>query len=119
MSEARADGSALRPSSALAELAIVLISFSALAVAVTWPLGAHPATLAYKPQNTDGQFSVWNVAWVAHALLTDPRHVFDANIFYPHRWTLTYSETNLVAGALGVPVYWATHRVYEIGRAHV
>ena len=108
----RADGSASPPVRALYELALVVVGFSALIVAVTWPLASHPATLAYKPQSSDGQFSVWNVAWVAHALLTDPRHVFDANIFYPHRGTLTYSETNLAAGALGVPAYWATHSAY-------
>src|SRR5262245_44760389 len=79
---------------------------------VTWPLVLHPATLAYRPENGDGQFSVWNVAWVAHALLTDPRHVFDANIFFPHRGTLSYSETNLAAGALGVPIYWLTRSAY-------
>ena len=56
----------------------------------------------------DGNFSIWNVAWVAHALLDDPAHLFDANIFYPNRHTLTYSELNLVAGALAVPVYAAT-----------
>jgi hypothetical protein len=44
--------------------------------------------------------------------LIDPRHVFDANIFYPHRGTLFYSETNLAAGALGVPVYWVTHNAF-------
>ena len=37
---------------------------------------------------------------------SDPLHVFDANIFYPHRWTLAYSEANLGAGALAAPVYW-------------
>lgn len=58
--------------------------------------------------NSDGQFSIWNVSWVAHALLTAPWHVYDANIFYPHRWTLAYSESNLGAGILAVPVYWAT-----------
>ena len=31
-------------------------------------------------------------------------HVYDANIFYPHRGTLAYSENNLGAGAMAVPV---------------
>jgi hypothetical protein len=62
--------------------------------------------------NGDGQFSIWNVAWVARTLVADPRHVFDANIFYPHTGTLAYSEANLAAGALAVPVYWATGNPY-------
>ena len=28
-------------------------------------------------------FSMWRLAWIAHALATDPRHLFDANIFHP------------------------------------
>ena len=56
----------------------------------------------------DGKFSVWNVAWVAHALLTDPANVFNANIFYPQPGTLTYSEANLVAGLMAAPVYAVT-----------
>ena len=30
-------------------------------------------------------FSTWRLAWIAHALRTDPRHLFDANIFWPER----------------------------------
>src|SRR5262249_19686953 len=56
----------------------------------------------------DGQFSLWNVSWVAHALTTDPRYLFDANIFYPHQNTLAYSESNILAGLLGVPVWLGT-----------
>lgn len=56
----------------------------------------------------DGRFSIWNVAWVAHALVDDPLHLFDANIFHPHRYTLTYSELNLVAGVFATPVYAMT-----------
>jgi len=48
------------------------------------------------------------VAWVARTLVADPRGLYDANIFYPHRGTLAYSEANLGAGALAVPFYWAS-----------
>ena len=39
-------------------------------------------------------------------------HVFDANIFYPHTGTLAYSENNLGAGVLAIPVYWPTRNPY-------
>jgi hypothetical protein len=95
------------------ELALVLAGFAALTIVLTCPLAFHPGTILYKfNTNFDGQFSVWNIAWVARALVIDPLHVFDANIFYPRRWTLAYSETNLGAGALAVPVYWATRNPY-------
>jgi hypothetical protein len=44
--------------------------------------------------------------------MTDPLHVLDANIFYPHRWTLIYSEANLLAGVLGIPALWLTSTAY-------
>lgn len=93
------------------ELALVALGFSALAVALTHPLAFHLGGMA-RLENADGQFAVWNVAWVARTLVVDPIHVFDANIFYPHRWTLAYSEANLGAGLLALPVYWATRNPY-------
>jgi len=76
-------------------------------VVMTWPMMRSPGTLA-RMDSYDGKFSVWNVAWVAHALVDDPANVFNANIFHPHTGTLAYSEANLVAGAMAVPVYAAT-----------
>ena len=48
----------------------------------------------------------WVLAWVAHQLPRAPAHLFDANIFYPERNTLAYSETLLVPGAAAAPLYW-------------
>lgn len=56
----------------------------------------------------DGRYSIWNVAWVAHALIEQPARVIDSNIFHPHAGTLAYSEMNLVAGLFGLPWYAAT-----------
>lgn len=78
-----------------------------LAVLLTWPLTPRLAT-ASRIDSGDGRHGVWNVAWVAHALTTDPASLFDANIFYPHRQTLAYSEANIVAGVVGAPVWLAT-----------
>lgn len=89
-----------------------------LTAALTYPLAFHPGHLA-RLDTTDGQFSIWNVAWVAHALTTDPRHLLDANMFYPHRGTLVYSEANLGAGVLAVPAYWLTQNPYLAHNASV
>jgi hypothetical protein len=86
---------------------LAALAGAALAAWLTYPTIVHPASMA-RMDSSDGQFSVWNVAWVAHALTTDPRRLFDANIFHPHRGTLAYSEANLVAGALAVPPYLVT-----------
>ena len=93
------------------EFALVLFAGAALAVAMTYPTGFELGRVG-RVDKGDGQLSIWNVAWVARTLVVDPRHVFDANIFYPHRGTLAYSENNLGAGALAIPVYWATRNPY-------
>ena len=95
------------------EFAAVVGAFAGLAALLTWPLAIRLGTHGYKLHTTgDAQYSVWNIAWVAHALLTDPLNTFNANIFYPHRGTLVYSEANLAAGVLGAPVYWLTGNAF-------
>ena len=84
------------------------VGAAALTVLMTWPLATGIGQLGRTQNSGDARFAVWNVAWVAHALTTDPARVFDANIFYPHRRTLAYSEANLGAGALAAPVWWLT-----------
>jgi len=84
-----------------------LIGLVALAVALTAPLSLHPSGLARL--DGDGRFSLWNIGWVAHALTTDPLNVWNANIFFPSRTTLAYSEANLLAGAFAAPIYAAAH----------
>ena len=87
-----------------------MIAVSAvLSIALTYPI-AFKLGRSGRVDNGDGQLSIWNVAWVARTLVVDPRHVFDANIFYPHRGTLAYSENNLGAGALAIPAYWLSGR---------
>lgn len=93
------------------EFGIVALASTLLTVALTYPLAFEMGKVG-RVDTVDGQFSIWNVAWVARTLIVDPRHVFDANIFYPHRGTLAFSENNLGAGMLALPVYWATRNPY-------
>ena len=88
---------------------IVLCTLSiAASVIMTWPLVTGLNRLGRTANSGDARVSVWNVAWVAHALLTDPGDLFDANIFHPHRNTLAFSEANLAAGVIGLPAWWLT-----------
>jgi hypothetical protein len=93
------------------ELGLVLLASAGLTAALTYPTAFKIGHVG-RVDNGDGKLSIWNVAWVARTLVADPIHVFDANIFYPHRGTLAYSENNLGAGALAVPAYWATRNPY-------
>ena len=76
-----------------------------LTIFVTWPqcwyLGTRVAA------HDDSYFSMWRLAWIAHALATDPRHLFDANIFHPARGALAFSDAMLVEGLVGAPFFWA------------
>ena len=60
----------------------------------------------------DGRWSIWVVSWVAHALTSDPRQLFNANIFYPHSNALAFSEGNIVEGVIGAPVWVLTNNPY-------
>ena len=98
----------LRPSRIAALLGVALI----LSIIMTWPLARGMSTLGRSPGGGDGLFSVWNVAWVARTIVVDPFNLFDANIFYPHRTTLAYSEANIGAGVIGLLPWWLTRDAY-------
>jgi hypothetical protein len=82
---------------------------SVLAVVMTWPLATDISQLGRTANSGDARYAVWNVAWVAHALLEYPTRLYDANIFHPHHHTLAYSEANIGAGVIALPV-WAVTR---------
>src|SRR3982074_1308908 len=54
----------------------------------------------------DPLLNAWALAWVAHQLPRAPARLFDANIFYPERRTLAYSETLLVPATIVAPLHW-------------
>ncbi|MBI5302865.1 MAG: hypothetical protein HY868_12075 [Chloroflexi bacterium] len=68
---------------------------------MTNPLVLHIANAVEDKQ--DALLNTWIVAWVGHALITDPLNLFNANIFYPYPNTLAYSETMLPQGLFALP----------------
>jgi hypothetical protein len=76
-----------------------------LTVFLTWPqalyLGSRVA------EHDDPFLSMWRLAWIAHALGGDVRHLFDGNIFHPHPRTLAFSDATLLEGLLAAPWLWA------------
>jgi hypothetical protein len=71
----------------------------------TWPLALAPGTHS-RNDNGDAQLNAWILAWVEHTLPRDPMHLFQANIFYPARDVLAFSEPLIVPAILGAPVAW-------------
>lgn len=100
---------ALLPIARPREFFIVSLAGLALAVVLTWPLASNLGGLGRTLDvDADGQFAIWNVAWVARTIVADPLRLFDANIFHPHKTTLAYSEANVLAGVVGAPAWWLT-----------
>ena len=88
------------PAIGVRELAFAALAGVALAVLTTWPLVLHmPSRIA--PDLGDPVRTAWQIAWVGHAMLDDPLHIFDANAFYPHPLSLAFSDSLLGYGPAG------------------
>ena len=90
---------------ALGTHGIAAAVFLLLAAVHTWPLATNPAVLS-RNDNGDAQLNEWIIAWVAHQLPRDPRHLFDANIFHPARDTLAFSEPLIAPALMAAPALW-------------
>src|SRR5262245_25398161 len=105
----------MRPRGAI-EAALVVLGATVLTIIATYPVAVHLDELG-RINTDDGRWSIWVVSWVAHSLTTRPLEVFHANIFYPQRYALAFSEANLGAGLIGAPIWaitknpYATHNV--------
>jgi hypothetical protein len=86
-------------------LAAMLVVFTVLTAVMTYPQVLHLPDQVH--DDGDPLLLTWTLAWVAHQLPRAPAHIFDANIFYPERRTLAYSEPVLVPGAIAAPLHWA------------
>jgi len=80
------------PTFARREIPLVVLAGVLLAVLTTWPLVLHlPSRI--EPDLGDPVRTVWQVAWVGHAMLHNPLHLFNANTFYPHPLSLAFSDS--------------------------
>ncbi len=99
-----------REGSRRARLARHLAAFAWLlvvAVFTTWPLAAHAGTSVLGNLGDPLEIA-WRLAWGAHAVVHQPLHLFDANMFHPEPLTLAYSENHLGVALPVAPVFWVT-----------
>ena len=89
----------------LSGLAGATLAMTALSVFVTWPQALFLSSQL--AAHHDAYFSIWRIAWIAHALATSPLTIFDANIFSPATTTLAYSDATMLEGLVGAPLLWA------------
>jgi len=75
----------------------VILTGVLLAILTSWPLILHlPSRIA--PDLGDPVRTAWQIAWVGHAMLHDPLHLFESNAFYPHPLSLAFSDSLLGYG---------------------
>lgn len=103
-------GEAPRPLAALREVGVLAL-FVGAAMIATWPLSRHLASWA--PGSGDSLETTWIFGWAAHAVRHHPAglldgSVFNANIFYPERLTLAYTESFLGLSMPVAPLIWLT-----------
>ena len=67
----------------------------------------------------DPLLNAWILAWDAHALVTDPLNLFNANIFHPYPNTLAYSEHLLGIAIPAAPLFWATGNAIFVHNAAI
>ncbi|HTA32180.1 MAG TPA: hypothetical protein VK721_02035 [Solirubrobacteraceae bacterium] len=79
------------------EIAIVVLAGVLLAILTSWPLVLHMSS-RIAPDLGDPVRTAWEIAWVGHAMLHSPLHLFDSNAFYPHPLSLAFSDSLLGYG---------------------
>jgi hypothetical protein len=93
-----------RSGSTLSYLAGAFLIYTVLTAIVTYPQFLHLTDTVH--DDGDPLLNAWALAWVAHQLPYAPAHLFDANIFYPERHTLAFSETMIVPALIVAPLRW-------------
>ena len=83
------------------------VLYAALTVVLAYPLSMRPSN-AVMSHGPDTDLFVWMLAWDTHAFTHYPLSIFDANIYYPQRHTLAYSENVIGSAILAAPVIWIT-----------
>lgn len=84
--------------------------YVALTLLFVYPLVIHidDHVLAVVP---DAFLYMWTLAWDTHAFIHQPFSIFDANIFYPERGTLAYSENLIGSAIFAAPVLWLSGNI--------
>jgi len=88
-------------------VALILLFFVGLAIAFTRPLlwEGGSATLA---EPYDPMLNAWTLKWDLRQLAHNPLNLFNANIYFPNRYTLAYSEQQIVTAVLSLPAMGLT-----------
>jgi hypothetical protein len=81
---------------------LILLFFVLMSIIMLWPLPLHMVDGLVSP--IDPLLNTWIFAWDTHQLFKNPFHLFDANIFFPLKNTLAFSEHMIVLSLIAMPV---------------
>lgn len=95
----------MRASPRARELAAAGLFYAFAAAVFTWPLVMR--LNSGLPDLWDAKLNAWILHWDFHQTFRDPLRLFDANIFYPARYALAFSENLYGAALFGFPLYAA------------
>lgn len=87
--------------------AAVMALFILLSIVFTRPLAFKASDSAVR-HISDPQFQAWELAWEVHELGENPFNLFNANIFFPNRYTLAYSDHQFTNALLIAPLLGLT-----------
>lgn len=90
------------------QMALAFVWFLVVTAYATWPL------VRFAPSRVAGDLkdpleNAWIFGWGAHAIVRQPLHLFDANIFHPEPYGLAYAENMLGLSLPVAPIFWLTH----------
>jgi hypothetical protein len=87
---------------------LVAALYLVLTVLLTFPLALHPGSTLVG-SDPDYDLFMWTLSWDTYAFINQPLAIFDANIYFPYRHTLAYSENLIGSAFFAAPVLWLTN----------
>ena len=100
------DSSARRPRKlvVLARELLVFLGFCLFTALLTWPYVTRLRDAVV--DKGDPYLMAWIMWWDYHATFTNPLHLFDANVFYPLKYSLAFSEHSYGLALPFFPLYF-------------
>ena len=107
-------------------VAATLLATVLFALATPWALRPwflapdefpHDVSAASSMIDADLYLNVWILAWLAHATVHAPRHLFDGNVYYPAPDVIVGSENMFAHLPVTVPVLAATGNALTVLKA--
>jgi hypothetical protein len=83
---------------------LVLLVFCLFTSILTWPYVTRLRDAVV--DKGDPYLIAWIMWWDYHQTFTDPLHLFDANVFYPLKYSLAFSEHSYGIAMLFFPLYY-------------